>query len=98
MRVIAKRRLREFYLKPEFIDSKAPLEAWYHETLKEVWRTPNDIKAKYRHASFVGDKVVFNIAGNKYRLVVKINYHAGIVFIKFIGTHKMYDQLAIKEL
>ena len=98
MRVIAKRTLREFYEKPEFADSKGALEAWYYEASKAEWRTPNDIKTLYRHASFVADNVVFNIAGNKYRLIVKINYTAGIVFVKFVGTHKEYDRLDVKEL
>ena len=54
---------------------------------------------QYRSASVVGDnKVVFNICGNKYRLIVKINYEAGIVFVKFIGTHKAYDKIKIEEL
>ena len=98
MRIIARRRLREFYECPDFADSKASLEAWFHEVSKAQWKTPNDIKALYRYASFVSDKVVFNIAGNKYRLIVKINYNAGIVFIKFIGTHKMYDRINVEEL
>ena len=98
MRVIAKRTLREFYEKPEFSESKGALEAWYYEAARAEWRTPNDIKAQYRHASFVADKVVFNIAGNKYRLIVKINYAAGIVFVKFVGTHKECDRLNVKEL
>ena len=98
MRVIAKRTLREFYEKPEFSDSKSALEAWYYEATKADWQSPSDIKAQYRHASFVADKVVFNIAGNKYRLIVKINYAAKIVFVKFVGTHKAYDRLNVKEL
>ena len=98
MRVIAKRTLREFYERSEFADSKGPLEAWFYEAIRANWHTPNDLKAQYRHASFVADKVVFNIAGNKYRLIVKINYAASIVFVKFIGTHKEYDRLDVKEL
>ena len=98
MRVIAKRTLREFYEKSEFSDSKGALKAWYYEAARGEWRTPNDIKAQYRHASFVADKVVFNIAGNKYRLIVQINYAAGIVFVKFVGTHQEYDRLNVKEL
>jgi len=69
------------------------------EVLKVVWNNPNEIKAQYKSASIIGDnKVVFNIAGNKYRLIVKINYIAGIVFIKFIGTHKQYDKIKVEEL
>ncbi|RUM74202.1 MAG: type II toxin-antitoxin system HigB family toxin, partial [Sulfurovum sp.] len=64
------------------------------EVLKQEWNTPNEIKAMYRSASIIGDeKVVFNIAGNKYRLIVTVNYYAKIVFVKFIGTHKQYDKI-----
>ena len=63
------------------------------------WNNPNEIKAQYKSASIVGDnKVVFNIYGNKYRLIVKINYIAKIVFIKFIGTHKQYDKIKVEDL
>jgi mRNA interferase HigB len=67
--------------------------------LKLNWSNPNEIKDMYRSASIVGDtKVVFNIAGNKYRLIVAINYYAKIVFIKFIGTHKQYDKVNMEDL
>jgi len=99
MRIISKRTLREFYEQPNYKDSKASIEAWHSEVLKANWKTPNDIKFKYKNASIVGDnKVVFNIAGNKYRLIVKINYPAQIVFVKFIGTHKEYDKIKVEEL
>jgi mRNA interferase HigB len=99
MRIISKKVLKEFYEQNIYIESKGQLEAWHKEILKADWNTPNDIKEQYRNASIVGDnKVVFNICGNKYRLIVKINYYAKIVFIKFIGTHKQYDKLNIKEL
>ena len=99
MRIISKKVLKEFYEQNIYIESKSQLEAWHKEILKADWNTPNDIKEQYRNASIVGDnKVVFNICGNKYRLIVKINYYAKIVFIKFIGTHKQYDKLNIKEL
>ena len=99
MRIISKRTLREFYEQPNYKDSKASIEAWHSEVSKANWKTPNDIKLKYKNASIVGDnKVVFNIAGNKYRLIVKINYPAQIVFVKFIGTHKEYDKIKVEEL
>ena len=99
MRIIAKRTLRTFYEQPNYAGSKSALEAWHHEVSKLQWSNPNDIKAQYRSASIVGgNKVVFNICGNKYRLIVFVNYDAGIVFIKFIGTHKDYDQINIEEL
>jgi len=94
MRVISKKILVEFYGKQGFKDAKGPLEAWYHEAKKANWKSWTDIKKKYRSASPLKDsRVVFNIGGNKYRLVVKINYPAQIVFIRFIGTHKEYDSI-----
>jgi len=99
MRVIAKSTLRAFYNEPNYLDSKSALEAWHHEVVKADWANPNEIKAQYKSASIVGNnKVVFNICGNKYRLIVKINYFAGIVYIKFIGTHKQYNKIDVEEL
>jgi len=99
MRVIAKSTLRAFYDEANYLDSKSALEAWHHEVVKADWANPNEIKAQYKSASIVGNnKVVFNICGNKYRLIVKINYFAGIVYIKFIGTHKQYDKIDVEEL
>ena len=99
MRIISKKTLKDFYETPNYSDSKNALEAWHREVLKLDWNNPNEIKDMYANASMLGDeKVVFNIAGNKYRLIVKINYHAKIVFIKFVRTHKQYDKLNIKDL
>jgi len=70
------------------------LEAWHYEAKRAQWTTPADIKAQYRSASILKDnRVVFNIAGNKYRLVVRINYDSKTVFVRFIGTHRDYDQI-----
>jgi len=91
--------LKDFYEQSKYHDSKSTLESWHKEVLKLDWSNPNEIKEMYRNASIVGNaKVVFNIAGNKYRLIVTINYDAKIVFIKFIGTHKQYDKIKIEEL
>ncbi|MFK5882305.1 MAG: type II toxin-antitoxin system HigB family toxin [Sulfurospirillum sp.] len=99
MRVISKKTLKDFYEQPKYSDSKSALESWHKEVIKLDWNTPNEIKEMYRNASVIGDtKVVFNIAGNKYRLIVAINYYAKIVFIKFIGTHKQYDKINAEEL
>jgi len=99
MRIISKRALRKFYENPNFQDSKGAIEAWHSEALKAKWSNPNEIKTQYKNASVVGDnKIVFNICGNKYRLIVKINYPAKIVFIKFIGTHKQYDKIKVEDL
>ena len=92
MRVIAKRTLRAFWEKCE--DAKEPLEAWHHEVLRRAWKTPNEVKKQFRNASILkGGRAVFNIAGNKYRLVVAIDYVLQVVFVKFIGTHAQYDQI-----
>lgn len=99
MRIIAKRTLREFWQKPDFADAEQSLKAWYSEARVAEWKTPQDIKAQYRHASFLkNNRVVFNIAGNKYRLIVKINYAVGIVFVRFIGTHKQYDAIDVETV
>jgi mRNA interferase HigB len=85
VRVIAKRTLREFWEKPDCVDAEQPLKAWYSEARSADWKKPQDIKEQYRQASFVKD--------NKYRLIVKINYPFGIVYVRFIGTHKQYDAI-----
>ncbi len=93
MRVIAKCTLREIWQSsPRYRDAKAPLEAWHSECLKAQWKTPQEIKAQYRNASILrNSRVVLNIAGNEYRLVVSIDYVRQIVFVKFVGTHAQYD-------
>jgi len=95
MRVLAKKTLKNFWeSKPEYMDSQGPLETWYLETLKANWETPQEIKAKYKSASILKNgRVVFNIAGNKYRLIISINYKAKMCFVKFVGTHKEYDKI-----
>lgn len=97
MRVIARRTLREFgEREPE---AQASLNAWYHEAKGAEWKTPVDIKEKYRSASILkSGRVVFNIAGNKYRLVVRIDYEFAIVFIRFIDTHAEYDKIDADEV
>jgi mRNA interferase HigB len=90
MRIIAKRTLREFWLRHP--DARGPLAAWYQEVRHAVWKSPNAVKAQIGSASIIkGCRVVFNVGGNKYRLVVKINYSYEIVFIRFVGTHRQYD-------
>lgn len=97
MRVIAKGPLREFW--KHHPDAEGPLKAWHSEAEEAAWRTPADVKAQYRSASILpGGRVVFNIGGNKYRLVVKINYAYQILYVRFIGTHKAYDQINAGEV
>jgi mRNA interferase HigB len=96
MRIIAKRTLREFWLR--YPDAEEPLLAWYREVEKEDWNKPSQVKDKYRSASFVRDRVVFNIKGNDYRLVVKINYPYRVVYVRFVGTHGEYDEIDVEEV
>ena len=96
MRIIAKRALREFW--ELYPDAEDPLLAWYREVEKEDWTKPSQVKDKYRSASFVGDRVVFNIKGNDYRLVVKINYPYRVVYVRFVGTHEEYDEIDVEEV
>ena len=99
MRVVAKSTLVKFWQRPECADSKGALQSWFDEASKADWLTPQDIKAQYRSASICGNnRVVFNIAGNKYRLVVEMQYRAGIVWVKFVGTHAQYDQINVENV
>jgi mRNA interferase HigB len=99
MRIIARKTLREFWQKREYADAEQPLKAWFREAVKGDWATPAEIKAAYRSASIVADqRVVFNIAGNKYRLVVKVNYAYRVIYIRFVGTHRQYDAIDAKEV
>ena len=99
MRVIAKSTLARFWSEPAYADSKGALQSWHDETTAADWTTPQDIKAHYRSASVcANNRVVFNIAGNKYRLVVEIQYRAGIAWVKFIGTHAQYDQINVETI
>lgn len=94
MRVIAVAALRAFWGSPTHRDVEEPLRAWYDEATKADWKQPADIKAQYRSASVLKNRrVVFNIKGNGYRLVVAISYKLQIVYVKFIGTHKQYDEI-----
>jgi mRNA interferase HigB len=92
MRVIARRTLRSFWSKHS--DAEGPLKAWFAEAHKATWRGMMDIKKDFATASIIdGETVVFNIGGNKYRLVVKLWFRGRAVWIKFIGTHRKYDEI-----
>lgn len=94
MRIIALGKLREFWELPPYHDAEQPLRAWYDDARQANWTSPQSIKEEYRNASIISDnRVVFNIKGNDYRLVVKIHYNRGIVYIRFVGTHKHYDNI-----
>ena len=97
MRVIAKKILREFWEKHN--DCEQQLKAWYQETSKAEWQNSNEVKLDYPTASIVGDnRIVFNIKGNTYRLIVKINFDYQMVWIRFIGTHSEYDKINAKTI
>ncbi|MEZ2742445.1 type II toxin-antitoxin system HigB family toxin [Paenalcaligenes hominis] len=92
MRVIAISTLRQFWEKHPAAEQ--PIKAWFDEVSKATWTQPSDIKALYRNASILKNRrVVFNIKGNDYRLIVAIAYKLGIVYVKFIGTHTEYDKI-----
>lgn len=98
MRVIAKRTLRGSGNSLD-TDAKEQLEAWHREALQADWVDPHAVKAQFGSASILkGNRVVFNIAGNKYRLVVKINYPYRIVYVRFIGTHSEYDDTDVETV
>ncbi len=97
MRVIAKKVLREFWEKHE--DAEQPLKTWFKEASLANWKDPMDIKSAYIKASILkNSRVVFNICGNKYRLITKVEYEKGWVFIRFIGTHSDYDRIDAESI
>ncbi len=97
MRVISRRTLREFLKK--YADSEEQLKSWYRETEKASWKSINELKSDYPNVSILKDnKIVFNIKGNRYRLIVKMNFEFQISWILFIGTHAEYDKINANEL
>jgi len=103
MRIIARRTLREFVEgrrgHKEHPALKGALDAWFDEVKKTRWTGTADIKRRYATASIVSaERIVFNIKGNAYRLVVAVDFEKGIVWIKWIGTHKDYDKIDVIEV
>jgi mRNA interferase HigB len=97
VRIIAISTLRQFW--EIHTDAEEPIKAWYQEARAADWATPHEGKAMYRNASILGDnRIVFNIAGNKYRLIVKFNYPYRIGYVRFIGTHAEYDRINAEEV
>ncbi len=92
MRIIARGTLRDFW--QLYPDAQEPLKAWYQEAKNAEGSSPHEIKKMYRSASIIGDnRVIFNIAGNRYRLIVKFNYEFGIGYIRFVGSHADHDKI-----
>ena len=98
MRIIAKSRLRQIWQIKRYREAEQPLRAWHDEISKGKWKNFNDLKRDYPAASMVGnDRVVFNIHGNAFRLIVKFEFRMNAVFIRFFGTHKEYDKINTSE-
>jgi mRNA interferase HigB len=103
MRIIARRTLREFVEsrkgRKDQLAVKAALDAWFDEVKKARWSSAADVKRSYATASIVSaERIVFNIKGNDYRLVVAVDFEKAIVWIKWIGTHKDYDKIDVSEI
>jgi len=97
LRVIAKKSLRDFW--SNHPDCEQQLKSWFREAEKSIWATPKNIKKEYPTASILeNNRVVFNIKGNHYRLIVRINYDYGMVWIRFIGTHAQYDKIDASKI
>lgn len=97
MRVIAVKTLREFWKR--HADAEQALKAWHKEASSTRWREPNEIKKGYPSADVIpGNRIVFNIKGNDYRLIVKIHYNTGILYIRFVGTHAEYDKVSAETI
>ena len=94
MRIISRKALRVFWEKHS--DARQSLQAWYVDVKKAHWKSPADIKKVYRNASFVGNnRVVFNIKGNQYRVIVAVQYKFQLAFIRFVGTHQEYNRVDV---
>ena len=92
MRIISRKMLREFWEKHP--DTQQAIQSWYADVKRANWTSPAEIKRTYRNASIVANnRVVFNIKGNNYRIVIAIQYEFGIVYIRFVGTHAEYDKI-----
>jgi len=99
VKIISRPLLRKLWEREDCKDAKQPLLSWFKEVEKAEWRTPADVKKLYGSADFVGaGRIVFNIAGNKYRIVVWINYPYCVVYIRFIGTHRQYDAIDAQSI
>ena len=92
MRIISRKTLKDFW--DRHPDVQQSLQAWYDDARHAEWKSPAEIKSTYRNASFIANnRVVFNIKGNRYRLIAAIQYQHGIVYIRFVGSHKEYETI-----
>lgn len=94
VRVVALSTLRNFWSRPGRADAREPLRSWHAVAASATWHAPAEVKAQFGNASILANnRVVFNIAGNKYRLIVAIAYRMQVVYVKFVGTHAEYDKV-----
>lgn len=92
LRIVKRKTLSDFWAKHP--QSAQPLRTWFHDAKRARWAGPAEVKARYKNASIIeGNRIVFNIGGNDFRLVVKVHYNTGIMFIRFVGTHAQYDRI-----
>ena len=99
MRVIAKSRLKQYWSQKAYKTAKQPLKAWHDEVRKAQWTSLNDLRSHFPKASLVGNgRVVFNIHGGAFRLVVKVEFKMNAVFIRYFGTHKEYDNIKANKV
>jgi len=97
MRIIALKALRDFWERHP--QAEVPLRAWHAIASRADWRSPADVKTAYRAASFLGgNRVVFNIKGNEFRMVVAVHYNRGLIYIRFVGTHQQYDRINAEDI
>jgi mRNA interferase HigB len=91
MKVLGRDKLTKF--SRQHANVKAALDSWFDEAKNAIWKKPQDIKDRYRSADFLsGNRVIFNIKGNHYRLVIKVKYQNGIAVVEWVGTHSEYDK------
>lgn len=98
MRIYSRSTLRNFWAQSRYHDAAEPLRAWYTECEKAHWKNTAQVKKSFGTVDFVKGKAVFNIGGNKYRLIVDINFEIELVFVLFVGTHKDYDKVDFEAL
>lgn len=91
--------MAEFWNRPAHRAAEVPLRAWFKEAERATWSSPAEIKARFASASVLkSGRVVFNVGGNKYRVVVRVNYAVGVVFVRFVGTHAEYDRIDAEDI
>ena len=97
MNVISRKVLKEFWIR--YPDSETAIQAWFQEAKSARWKSSADIKRRFRTASIIdSERVVFNICGNKYRIIVRINFASATLFVRFIGTHDEYDRIDARKI